>query len=179
MISAAAEEKIATDPSFSMLNRVHESIVSFNHHTEQYVPPIEGTQYNSKNYMERKIVRTNDLENAKGGDVIDFLTKQTSYAGGNRYIAKKVPIYQKDHQEKGTAMARALTIDTKVKVDHSLTLPDISSPRNQGAATELINNIGLSGRNSKRNSTVVAPSKTNMDVKLIAKTVSATPTNGS
>ena len=138
------------------------------------MPPIEGTQYNSKNYMERKIVRTNDLENAKGGDVIDFLTKQTSYAGGNRYIAKKVPIYQKDHQEN-----RALTIDTKVKVDHSLTLPDISSPRNQGAATELINNIGLSGRNSKRNSTVVAPSKTNMDIKLIAKTVSATPTNGS
>ena len=76
-------------------------------------------------------------------------------------------------------MARALSIDSKVKVDHSLTLPDISSPRNQGAATELINNIGLGGRNTKRHSTVVAPSKTNMDIKAIAKTVSATPTNGS
>ena len=76
-------------------------------------------------------------------------------------------------------MARALSNDAKVKVDQSLTLPDISSPRNQGAATELINNIGLSGRNSKRNSTIVAPSKTNMDIKFIAKTVSATPTNGS
>ena len=94
MISAAAEEKIATNPSFSMLNRGHESVVSFNHHTEQYVPPIEGTKYNSKNYLERKIVRTNDLENAKGGEVIDILSKPTTYAGGNRYIAKKVPIYQ-------------------------------------------------------------------------------------
>ena len=129
MISAAAEEKIAMNPSFSMLNRNHESIVSFNHHTEQYVPPIEGTLYNSKTYMERKIVHTKDLENVKGGDVIDILSKPTSYAGGNRYIAKKVPIYQKDHhQEKGTAMARALSIDPQIKVDPSVTLPEISSP---------------------------------------------------
>ena len=92
-ISAAAEEKMAQNPSFSMLNRNHESIVSMNHQTEHYVPPIEDTQYHLKNYMERKVVRSNDLENVKGGDVIDMLSKPTTYAGGNRYIAKKVPIY--------------------------------------------------------------------------------------
>ena len=43
--------------------------------------------------MERKVVKTKDLENAKGGEVIDILSKNTTYAGGNRYIAKKVPIY--------------------------------------------------------------------------------------
>ena len=75
-------------------------------------------------------------------------------------------------------MARALSNDARIKVDHSVTLPDISSPRNQGAASELMSNIGLGGRNAKRNSTVVAPSKMNMDIKINAKTVSSTPTNG-
>ena len=57
-----------------------------------YIPPIE-TKYNERNYMTRNIVRLSDLDNAKGGDLIDILSKPRTYAGGHRHVTNKGPIF--------------------------------------------------------------------------------------
>ena len=64
-----------------------------NHETEMYVPPIEETKYHERTYMQRNVVKLSEMENAKGGDLIDFLNKPTSYAGGHRHATNKVPIF--------------------------------------------------------------------------------------
>ena len=70
-----------------------------NHITEMYVPAIEDTKYVERNYMTRNIVRLKDLENVKGGDVIDMLNKPTTYAGGHN-VTNKGPIFRKDRDSK-------------------------------------------------------------------------------
>jgi hypothetical protein len=51
------------------------------HKSERPVPLILDVKYTEKNYMQRRVVKAQELENLKGGDVIDFLSKPY-YAGG-------------------------------------------------------------------------------------------------
>ena len=96
MISIAAEEKLASNPNLSKLTSM-ERIVSMNHVSETYVPPIEDRKYNERNYMQRSVVRPSDLSNLKGGDVIDLLSKPISYAGGSSiHVTNKGPLYNKN-----------------------------------------------------------------------------------
>ena len=43
--------------------------------------------------MERQIVKPQDLDNMRGGDRIEFLSKPTCYAGAGKHIASKGPIF--------------------------------------------------------------------------------------
>lgn len=58
------------------------------HTTEQIVPPIEELTYTAANYLKRKVVKPDEIENAKGGDVIDLLTKPRTYVGGGHVQSK-------------------------------------------------------------------------------------------
>lgn len=92
-LSVEAEDKLAAIPVLAKhLTGSKEKIVSMNHETEMYVPPIEDTKYHERTYMKRNVVRLSEMENVKGGDVIDFLSKPT-YAGGHRHATNKVPIF--------------------------------------------------------------------------------------
>lgn len=66
-----------------------------NHATELWVSPIEDTKYLERNYMTRNIIKLRDLDNAKGGDVIDILNKPTTYAGSHKHITNKGAIFKK------------------------------------------------------------------------------------
>lgn len=80
MISIAAD-----NPSLSKLTN-HDRIVSMNQLGDTYVSPIEDTKYTERNYLARKVVKPSEIKDIKGGEVIDFLHRPISFAGGNRNI---------------------------------------------------------------------------------------------
>ena len=93
-LSVEAEDKLAAIPVLAKhLTGPKDKIVSMNHETEMYVPPIEDTKYHERTYMRRNVVRLSEMENIKGGDLIDILSKPTTYAGGHRHATNKVPIF--------------------------------------------------------------------------------------
>ena len=83
LLSAEAEDKLASTPSLARLNS-HETIVSMNHVSEIKPQPVQG-KYQERNYLTRKVVKPSELDNIKGGDVIDLLSNK-GYAGGPRYV---------------------------------------------------------------------------------------------
>ena len=44
-----------------------EKVVSMNHITETYVPPIEDTKYHERNYLQRKVVKPQEIKDLRGG----------------------------------------------------------------------------------------------------------------
>ena len=103
--------------------------------------------------MQRSIVKLSDLENAKGGDRIDFLSKPTSYAGGHRVVSNKGPIFQKD-KDKPKPLLDISQSSAKEKT--TLNLPDlVTSPiiKNQVQSSKM--------SSTKRNNSVTVHSMTN------------------
>ena len=63
------------------------------HTSEQLVPVIEDVTYTAQNYLKRKVIKPEEIEGHKGGEVIDLLANTRSYVGGGKHIASKSPIY--------------------------------------------------------------------------------------
>ena len=60
VISHAAEDKINSNPSLSILAN-HDRIVSVNSHERALVSPIEDTRYHERNYLARKVVKPAEI----------------------------------------------------------------------------------------------------------------------
>lgn len=98
--------------------------------------------------MKRSIVRLDELDNAKGGDLIDFLSKPTSYAGGHRVITKKGPIFQKDSDFSKPAPQLDISINS-VREKKTINLPDlVTSPVKNQADKSSRNGMGTRRNNS-------------------------------
>jgi len=96
-----------------------------NHESERYVPTIEETKYGERNYMKRSIVNQTDLDNVKGGEVIDLLAHHRTYVGGGRHVSNQGPLFRKDKDKK--------SIFSTLNTDKPTTFPEIIvSPSNQG-----------------------------------------------
>lgn len=122
-----------------------------------YVPPIEDIKYNERNYLKRSIVRLNEVENAKGGDVIEFLSKPRTYAGGHRHVTSKGPIFQKDRDNQLTTIAaQQLDSSTNISVSRrdtkSINLPELVTSPVRKQAEQSSRNM-----NAKRNNSVAVP----------------------
>jgi len=141
MISIAAEDKVNNNPSLSKLTN-HERIVSMNQLGDTYVSPIEDTKYTERNYLARKVVKPSEIKGIKGGEVIDFLHKPTSFACGNRNIPVQGPLYQKD-KDKAVNGSRFMSPVPEI---------DISSPKSSGfTLPELVASPKILDRKIKSN----------------------------
>ena len=131
VISHAAEDKINRNPSLSILAN-HDRIVSVNSHEKALISPIEDTRYHERNYLARKVVKPAEIQDIKGGEVIDFLSKPT-YAGGGRNIPVSGLLFQKD-KDKATLSSRVNDSsgnnENSSKLSVGITLPElVSSPK--------------------------------------------------
>ena len=102
------------------------------HESERNVPLIENLKYTEKNYLTRKVVRPKELQNLRGGDLIDILYKPVTFSGGGRVITNKVPLFNKDG-DKPTTIERSAAASPANSVSAAVVnLPDLgTTPRNQ------------------------------------------------
>ena len=74
ILSSAAEEKLASNPSLARLNTFEKIVTVEGHVSEALVPVIDETRYAQRNYLVRQVVKPSELEYLKGGEKIDLLT---------------------------------------------------------------------------------------------------------
>ena len=71
-----------------------ERIVTMDHESERFVPPIEELKYTQRNYLARRVIKPEEVECLKGGEIIDFLNKPlTKYAGLHQHVGSYAPIF--------------------------------------------------------------------------------------
>ena len=129
---------LATNETLSQLNSQASKVVSMNHESETYVPTIVDTKYHEKNYLQRKVIKPQEIKDLRGGEVIDILAKRSSYAGG-RHKQSNGPIYKQDIPEKPASPVtisaspyRDVMASQELVQTSDLMLPDLlNSPRHR------------------------------------------------
>ena len=96
-LSIAAEHKLASIPQLveTLRSLAEQKIIQPDPIDELPIPMIDETSYQERTYMQRSVVKPQELDLIQGGDRIDFLSKPTTYAGSTKHISGKGPIFLK------------------------------------------------------------------------------------